>query len=178
MDLENMTPEVLGDVEAKGIETTIYYALRSDIETMPTYPVVTNPEDIVTVTGDIIFKTGKCFKEMKLRVDKNGVKSSLVGEIQSKSWNNMLDVSIPTNHPKLLGTIDYLKNREVVYVFKERCTNSNRMMGSDCNPATFDTAEIDSGTDQESFKGFNGGIKSSGKLPAFYSGVITTTPAA
>ena len=178
--LENLTSCDDGDDGEAGIEVTIFYAKIADVLTFPAKPTVSGStlfDAAVTITGNIVFKSGKCFKTIQLVTDKGKVERELVGPRKNKSWINKLMGYIANTSPKTVGFVDACKNSDMIFIVKESDGNTT-IIGWNDRPANFESAKASSGDAPDSARETEIVIQSSGKAAPYYTGTIALTPAA
>jgi hypothetical protein len=100
------------------------------------------------------------------------LKSNLVGERDSKSAENDIELWHPGNKAYLLGFIEYFKNTPMVLLVKELDETYVRVIGSDGLPAALEVGEITTGNAVKDSKGAKLSFKSIGRVAPIYAGLI------
>lgn len=176
MDLQELLNVDGGDNFA-GISINIYVARASTVLTWPT--VVASPTtyaERVTITDDILFKTGGQFFKIQCIVEKNGLQSLAQGETGSKSSENVLEFMRKGISKESLGLFEEFKNDDLVAVVPDLEGNV-RMLGSEHLPATLSEFEANTGKAVGDHKHSMYKIRSVGAAAPFYEGAISETPA-
>ena len=165
-----------GSKATPGIKTIGYYALVADILTWPAYAGSSTAADTVTITGDIVFNTGKKWNKIYSTKELGKFTSKKDGVRDSKGNENMYMISHPGATPELIGTLEILTNSSFVAIVPD--LNGNfRLLGSPDDPAELQNSEEDTGDAFNTFNGSKITIRSTGAPAAFYEGVISLTPA-
>lgn len=161
-----------------GLKLTIYFARLADILTMPTVAASpTTYAERVTITGDVVFKSTKCFKKIELTVRKSSLDGDGAGERQSKSHVNMAEFYLAHVTASVLGMIEEHKNDDLIFVVPQ-LDGVNRLLGSEALPATIEGWEVRGGKDVSDPKYVMFRVEAVGRIAPFYEGDITVTPAA
>ena len=160
-----------------GLASELYYAPLADVATFPAVIAVpTNFDEKVTVSSDFVMQSGKQFFQIYGTLEKGSVISTLVGERDGKSFENMAKFVHPGNKPYLLGFLEYLKNTNLVFIVKE-LDGQMRIIGSEDLPAKIDAAESTTGEAVADLKHIEITVKSIGRIAPVYTGTVPLTPA-
>lgn len=165
-----------GETVIPGTRAKLYVCCECDIETFPDYvsPVV-NPEDAITLDGDIVLKPNKKFAELDIILDSGQIKHELVGTRGSKNYNNTLDFKI-LKTPVADAWFDRHPNACLIGIVKQK-DGTQRVFGAPEIPAFIETATGDGGNTNDSEAAWTAQIKdSTGKIAPIYNGVIDLTP--
>lgn len=172
--LTNVTKDDLTGKIEKGLVNKLWICLRSDIETIPDIDGV-DLAGSVTISGDVVFKSGKNFYELDFTRKTGELKFTLEGGDDSKVEITTLEVSAPTWTPILRGFVKNYKNQDVVIVARESCGDFY-ILGDHCLSMQMSVADGTTGKDQGDYKGIVMTWETVG-MPTTYNGVISTTPA-
>ena len=177
MDLEDVVwPN--GQNNDGGLATVLYVARASDFTTIRWIPdAPASLEEKVTITTDHVFASGKCFKKISCTLEKGQLVSTLGGERNSHSYENMATIAQPGNKKLMLGLLEEFKNDDLIVLVKE-LDGQVRQLGWEDVPAHLDTGETTTGTAVTDFKGSTLTFKSIGRIAPVYEGEILLTPAA
>lgn len=157
-----------------GIAEEIYYipvehvASEGEMSTGKTFA------DSVTRTGDIVPIAGKGFKKLKLQVDLNGLKSSLVGNKGNKKTQTTLEAFLPGVRAVTLGFQKQMKNVGVILLVPD-LNGQLYQVGTKLASARFDNIDADTGKTLEDNNGITLTVVSNSS-PIVYEGKITTEP--
>lgn len=156
------------------------YALIEDIATFPTVPAeITDFDTACLIDDDIVFKTGKCFKNIYCTTGKGSVTSDQVGESDGRSWQNKCKIFFPGSKADALGAAAALSNSHLVFAINENgVAGKTRLIGSKENPAEIVTSSITTAETADGLKGWSFEVQASAETPApVYTGVVSYTPA-
>ena len=165
----------VGQNNDAGTQTEIFWAPLADVLTFPKVPA--DPADFttaVTITGDFVMKPGKKFNTLYCTLEEGEVTSSLVGERDGKSMENMINGFYPGNKAQILGFIEWAKNTPLVMVVKE-LEGQMRIMGSDGLPCYIETADLTTGKKVADRKGITWSAKSVGRIAPILTGAVPLT---
>ena len=174
--LESVTNASLTGKREKGLATKLYYCREEDILTFPS----TDGVDFAgtgTISGDIIFNTGKQFQELYCTMEKGELKFTLEGEVDSKTFSSMAEIYIPSMSANAIGFLETTKNDNFVILVRETC-GDYRIMGGGCLPVKMESAEGTTGKARGDAKGTTVTFTSVGGIAPIYTGAIQLTPAA
>ncbi|SEC45928.1 hypothetical protein SAMN04489761_3052 [Tenacibaculum sp. MAR_2009_124] len=129
------------DIEPTGglVHNEIYVAKMEDFESIaetkkmddsdPTR-VAATIEELATIEGNHVLKTGKAFIKLNAIQDKNGIESSLIGDAK-QVFENKLTVVVQGSDPKLLGSLRLLKGmKPLIVLARESGSGRLRQLGS------------------------------------------------
>lgn len=159
-----------GNDNTAGIQQAVYYAPLDDIATLPEPQVdVSNAsgefEQLVTISDNIIMKSGKVFRKMYVTLKNGSLKCETVGELDGKSYKNTLEFFHPGSKPQVLGFSQWAKNSSLIFLIPE-ADGQVRILGHKGYPAKLVNAPHDTGTKPEDTKGFKFSFESYRKGPA------------
>jgi len=136
------------ETDAGLVESSIYYALSCDVQTLEVPPLEGSFEEAGCLSTDIEMKAGKGFGVIQALVDKNNFTGSLTGNKGQKKTSAQLVFYLPGITAKNLGFIRKFKNVPLVCVVKLRSGNKI-VVGNLQKPAYFDSVETASGSTDE-----------------------------
>lgn len=127
----------------------IYYAPAHYIEKLPapkdlcgdSPTAAANFEELGTVSEDITFKAGKGFHEFTTITETGEVTSTQIGEKGRRLMENSVLTKVAGSSPKLIGFTRWVKNQDLVILFKEVSTGNMRLLGSELIPAWIEAQE-------------------------------------
>lgn len=161
-----------------GLANYVYYAPLSHVNTFPTVPASpTTNADVVTIADDFVMETGKKFLKVYCTRDMGELTSKMVGETDSKSYENKVDLFIPGNEAEIAAFLEKIKNTNAVWLVPDR-EGKVRVLGSENLPAKIEVGETTSGKKAGDARGTKMTISSVGRIAPFYTGDIPLTPAA
>lgn len=173
-NLQNLTRPQQSN-NTPGLKIIHRYALYNQITSLPAPTVLTNFDDVVTVTGNIVFETGKQFFKIEGVLDKNSLDGQGSEQLDAAGVDNMVKIFIE-NTPENLGFCQTLKNSNLVFLIEDQQGNQ-RLLGQDGLPARIMGYAIKGGSAQPDEKHIEVTIKSVGAIAPFYTGTIQDTPA-
>lgn len=178
LELENIgasNPEPIS-----GVTTTMYYALRSDLETVaepPTYTAVGKYTTKSSCVGEHVFKAGKGFATIKIINETGKVESTYLGERKRRLFANAFTAQIAGTDEEVLGFMRMVKNEDFIGLVEEVGSGNFRQFGSQRLSAEFSAL---SAVIEEALEGNNSctfTLSDKQKWPApVYKGDITTLP--
>jgi hypothetical protein len=167
--------------------SAIYYALQSDFETILAPKDICNEDDtleaenyteLAEISGNHVFKTGKCFKQIDFVTETAGLTSTNIGEVERNLFQNELVAEVADSNAKLIGFMRYAKNKRFVVLAKETGSGRLRQLGSERIPARFSTQAHNVEPTMEGKNGATLTIMDKWFGPApIYKGEILLTPA-
>lgn len=176
MDTQDVLNPTGGDNDA-GLKRTVYFCLLSEIDTFPA--VAASPTTYaqrVTISDDIEFVSGSCFRKLELTIRKSSLDNDAAGERHSKSSVNFAELYRARIDETMLGWLEEHKNDDMVFVIPQ-LDGKNRLLGSADLPATIENWEVRGGKDVSDPKGVMFRVESVGRIAPFYTGAISLTPA-
>lgn len=90
--------------------------------------------DLVTVTGDIFLKTGTKPTTIYLTDETGELKDEIQGELDGKSFSNMLEFLHPGEGDDIRGFAAYIKNNSGIFVVRSK-EDKQFLFGSMLSPA-------------------------------------------
>ena len=175
MDIHNIgvDPGSCGLPVIPGIQTELYVVCACDIETMPEVPAydVADPGAHVTLPGNIVLTAGNFWAKFRIVTDKGFVTDELIGEIGSKSYKNMLNISIAGTEADTLAWHQITSNGCLVFVVREKSGNF-RVIGSKEIPAHYDSNVITNGPEVSGSNGVL--VANTGRVAPIYTGTLPT----
>ena len=135
-------------------------------------------EELVEISADHTFKTGKGFTKIKAHLEKNSLETGMIGPKTSHAWENKLSVGILGSKAKILGFQRYIKNHDCIVIAVEFGSGQARQIGSEKYAATLleATGKIEEAVEGENMQ--NLVFQDKQLYPAaIYKGVITQQPA-
>lgn len=127
-----------------GLRTQAYYCLHSEVLTHSTPPSredATTLEELVTLSADHTFKSGKGWKKLYNTEDTGMVESTIQGEKDGKSFLNKIKLFYPKAGATAMGFIRFIVNAGL-YAVGVDAEGVKRMVGSKHYPAKLDTGSI------------------------------------
>lgn len=174
-DLQSLV-DACGSTNIPGIAVRTYWIQKDDIDVFPARKVTTGQGDSVTLDGNIVLLPLKAFKEIDLVTDSGEVKSTMVGPVGSRSFENTMDLILPTLAPATAEFHECNANQCLVLIVKQKDGNF-RVLGDPDSPAYFETVEGASGKTSGNTSGFTDLVKdTTGKVAPFYEGTIDLDP--
>lgn len=171
-----------GSNNTGGIQQKIYVGLMEDVLTFPT-TVATDPlaltgdlKDLVTITDNLVMKTGKPLKEFYVTLEKGELKHDGQGETDGRSFMNTLDILHPGNSPEALGFLAFVKNANLVVLLAD-LDGQKRLLGNPGYPAKMSDSKGTTGGTSASLKHSTLQFRSAGNIPAaiFQGAVMVNT---
>lgn len=140
-----------GKLNPGGTAGHIFWAYDEDIESYPEALDVDTETALsfdvlatVPVDDPFVMKTGKFFHKLYCTLETGEVKFSMVGPRDSKSFENIGELSFPGNEAEFYGFLAATANRKIAAVFLEQ-NGKHRVIAHPRFPAQVDTAEGTSG---------------------------------
>lgn len=168
-----------GQCNEGGLGGFLYYAPVDDFATIPapaTSEDATSLEEAGSITDPYVFKTGKCFKKLYCTLETGEVRFGMVGPRDSKSFEQIAEVSYPGNDKKFIGFLHTNANGRFIIIAKER-NGRLRVVGTEDFPAHFDDAQGSSGKASADGRKTTMMFKSSACYPPpVYEGEVQLTP--
>ncbi len=170
-----------------GIAQDHYYAFADDIKT---WPVGLNPDFAdasLTKFGDLaslkstdvfVMQTGKYFYKLPCTLEEGQLKTTMVGPIGAKAFENTGMLANPANLEDFTGLCAYAANKSVVFLIKE-LNGTYKVLGTQEYPAQVDAYESTNGAKVSDGNIQKITVKSYGCIPPpNYTGAIPLEPAA
>jgi len=149
-----------------GGETELYVARRKDVASIPAVAA-----DGVTVSGNIVMKTGKGFAKWDTLIDNSELSHKTVGEVGSQSVEQSLEVYIPRARASIDAEIQKAMNGSFIVISVD-AQGQKRISGNLLRPMTL-MHEYKGGKKNTDKRGttltFSSGA---GHVPFFYTGAI------
>jgi len=167
-----------GEDNIGGTQVNHYYAPLNhfNILPVPVEPAV-SLEDMVTISTDVEFITGRKFLKLYSTQDTGRVLDKLVGEFDGKSFEHSFEWFFPGTLEKALALITKFANSNMVFVASE-ADGKKRLIGSTKFPAKLSMADVDTGAKTSDRKGVKLKVESRGITPSpVYTGALPLTPA-
>ncbi len=164
-----------GNQNTPGLKIIHRYAVYSEITTLPAPSATTNFDDMVTVSADIVFATGKQFWKLEGILDKNSLDGQSSEQLDAAGVDNTVKIFLEHNIDNL-GFLQTHKNSNLVFLIEDQQGNK-RLLGQDGLPARIMNYAIKGGSAQSDEKHIEVTIKSVGMIAPFYTGDIQDTPA-
>lgn len=167
-----------GGSNAPGMSEQIKICLKSDILAFPaTVSPVVNPEDALTLDGDITFDTGDGFVDVYATKDTVQLMLKKVGQKDSRGFNAELNFFIPALHKQFAALL--VEDPDVVFLVKKPdCAGTEWIvLGSDCRGIEVNgDFDSDLANNESGRHGFS--AKGQGYIPKFffYTGTVTMKP--
>jgi hypothetical protein len=128
-----------------GVAVDIYYAKRSDFETVIDPPALSAEdvtyESLAKIATAHTFKAGKKFKKIKITSKTGSIKSTQSGTGKNKMFTSELTGRIEGSEAKVLGFQRAVKNGDFVVLAVEVGSGRARQLGSDRFSAEFSASE-------------------------------------
>lgn len=158
-----------------GIETKVYWAPLADVCQLPEpkdLDAASSFSDLVTISTDITFKSGKGWHEMYITPDTGSVNDESVGEVDGKSFKNKFVGFHPGTRAEMLGWARWANNTNLVFLVPE-ADGQVRLLGSKQFPAKVEVMNPSTGEATEARKGTQMEFSCPRVSPApIYSGAI------
>lgn len=171
-----------GDDNTAGIGMYIMFAKLSDIATLPKPDVDDSTgtgslESLVTISGNIIMKTGKVFKKIYVTLETGKLDHESQGEIDGMSFLNKVEFLVPGSKALALGLAQWAKNSSLILLIQEQ-DGTARMLGHSLYPAKMISAPGTTGQKTADRKATTFTFQSARKGPApiFKGDVILSSP--
>lgn len=167
-----------GKNNTPGIVQEVAYVPLADIDTLPTVvqadPTATGSfADLVKVVGDIVLKTGKNLLSIYLTDETGQISDELQGELDGKSFKNMLEFLHPGDSDEIRGFTAYAKNSNFIFIVKTK-EGKNYLFGSALSPAKMVTAPGSTGKAPADRKGRTFSFKFDASYPTpTFTGKVT-----
>lgn len=161
-----------------GTQVNHYYAPLVTFQYLPTVPdVPATLGEMVTISEDVEFYTGKKFLKIYSTLDTGKVADKLVGEFDGKSFEHSFEWFFPGTMDQALALISKFANSNMIFIASE-ANGQKRMIGTRKFPAKLAMADVDTGAKTSERKGIKLRVESRGITPApIYTGSIPLTPA-
>jgi hypothetical protein len=169
-----------------GIAQDHYYAFADDIKT---YPVGLNPDfddasftkfsDLVTLKSTDVFvmQPGKYFYKLPCILEEGQLKSTQVGPLGSKAFENTGMLANPANLDDFTGLCAYAANKPMIFLVKE-LNGTYKVVGTQEYPAQVDAYENTNGAKVSDGNIQKVTLKSYGCIPSpNYTGAVPLEPA-
>jgi len=127
-----------------GINIDVYYALRSDFETVvdpPAFGVAGAYATKATIATAHTFKDGKGFNKITVASKTGTVKSTLAGERKRRVYTSELSGQIQGSEAVVLGFMRMVKNADYIVLCEEVGSGRLRQLGSNRSFAEFTALE-------------------------------------
>lgn len=158
-----------------GIGQYIYYSPLSNITTFPAVPATpTTNADVVTVSDPFVMVATKTFKKIYCTRDQGEVVSKMIGETDSKSYENTAEFFIPGNQAEVLAFLEMIKNTNGVFIVPDR-EDQMRIIGSKNLPAKIEVGETTTGKKAGDMRGTKITVKSVGRIAPIYDNTVPLT---
>lgn len=140
--MSNIKIETIGgpsncEVSGGFSHTEVFIAFLEDFETVHApkkrcgLDAATKSEDLVTITGDHVFKTGCGFSRFKAIEQTVGLETNQIGDpTKSVVQENKLTLQLLGSKPELLGAKRIYKGRELIVCVPEFGSGNVRQIGS------------------------------------------------
>jgi len=180
--LQAIDKNLPGGANMGGIPQTVFAAYWDDVLTWPTEPdlaTVLSLEDLASLTGSVVMKTGKCFFPIYVTDDAGEFEIEPVGEIDGKSFVEHLRIFNPGLQKKILGLMNAAKNENLVFIVPDN--NGNMfLMGDKLRAAVYAASPDGMGTGKATADraGVSMEFTYKTKNVYMYSGTVPLVPAA
>lgn len=165
-----------GSTNVPGLAVRTWWVQKDDVDVFPDRKIAGPQGDTVVLDGDITLVALKAFKEIDLVTDSGEIKSTMVGPVGSRSFENTLDFIIPKLTPETAEFHECNANQCLVVIVKQKDGNF-RVLGSPDSPAFFETQDGASGKTSGDTSGFTDQLKdTTGLVAPFYEGIIDIDP--
>ncbi|MBC6988561.1 hypothetical protein [Hymenobacter sp. BT491] len=173
--LEDITWED-GQDNTAGIQQTVYFIRKSDVETFPALPKLdgaTKLEDLAIVAGNIVMKADKKPFAFYTTLEKGGATSDAQGEMDGISFKNSIKLFHPGNKATAEGFARFVKNGSFYILFAD-LDGEVYLLGHPGYPAKFVSAPGGTGEKTSDAKGRTYTLQSvwSGPAPRFTGKVM------
>ena len=167
-----------------GIDVTLYVACIADIDTSA-WPAMDTGGNIYqnlvrTATGaDITFNdpATQGFATIQALIpNKSGFENVLEGDAGSKTDTNSLSVILKGMSADVLGFKEYVKNREMVVLFKDKCGGETYLLGEPCSPVQISEGGANTGAAAGDSKETTLTFYTEGSVLKIYQGTINELP--
>ena len=160
-----------------GVKRTVFIADADLIESIPASPAVpTTYDELVTITEDIVFKTGGCFHKIQTFVESNLLDMGLVGSKGSLSEKYTVTLDKDNIDAKTLGYIR--ANRNAPFVMVVPLMDGTFLKLGDIDlPVAMINSEGTTGRLVEDDKHIPLVFEAVGQTAYYYEGEISLTPA-
>lgn len=168
-----------------GIAGEVYYAKRSDFETLVDPKDLCGENEAETLEELIVIpatpghklKVGKKFNKLNSVLETGEVTTTQIGEKKRRLFENQISIQIAGSHATLLAYMRWIKNQDLVFFAKEAGTGNLRQFGSSLLPAWVESQEHKIEATLEGNNSLTLVIKDKQKWPApIYKGDIVLVP--
>lgn len=159
-----------------GLVEIHFYAPKSFFRYIPeptSHELATNNSEVVTISEDFVFHTGKFWLPVYCTLGTGELKSKQVGERDGKSYENTADLFFPGSKKEGAGFFEVMKNTNILMLIRER-DGAVRVLGSARFSAEIKENEHTTGKEITNRKGFTYQVRSEGRYAPYYEGDILT----
>lgn len=156
-----------------GLGVIAHYGLLSDVDTWPAMaaPGVAVGSELVTISGDIVMKTGKRVYRLESTEEQTGFTSTKLGGIGNTAMETVFRFGHEGCPAVIAAAISkWLHNRKMFVIFKDE--TSTYLIGSPDYPARLTAYTEEGGTARGDAKMITGEISTRGPQKVYYTGVI------
>lgn len=149
VDFSDIVAVCGGGEAVPGLAQRIYFAAKCDIDVWPALPAApTTATTNVTIATNFTMVAGKVFHQLDI-VEKSGnIKNSLQGVRGSRSYKGVLAFKLSGNSDAKESFDRLVKNGKFAVIAEEN-DGTQRLFGTEANPAYFESIEGDGGADPE-----------------------------
>lgn len=164
-----------------GLRVTLYFGLVDDVLTWPTMAdqesSTQSIDGLASLTGNVVMKPGKKMFTLYGTPHTIELKNTLVGEIDSQSHKQALNISMPGLGSKIIGFCGATNNENLFFIV-QRHNGTMYMMGYEGMPVTKVSDESGTGAKVEDGAKAVLSFEAYGPTPApIYTGTVPLTPA-
>ena len=160
-----------------GIAGHVFFCQVSEIATLPVPGNTPDAyEDSATVSTDVTFLPGFCWKRIEVTLEKNALASELVGDRDQMSARTTLTLKRADLKANTLGFYEHIKNAQLIFLIPQ-LDGEYKLMGSLDVPVTMTGGSATTGDAVDSEKGATMEFSCPGRMPYLYTGIISETPA-
>ncbi len=167
-----------------GIDVTIYVACIDDIVTDPWITMDTAGDALQNLVrtdpaSDITFidPLTQGFATIQALIpNKSGFENVLEGDAGSKTDTNSLSVILKGMSADVLGFKEFVKNREMIVLFKEKCGGDTYLLGEPCSPVQISEGGANTGAAAGDSKETTLTFYTEGSILKIYQGAINLLP--
>ena len=165
-----------GAQNTPGLKIFHRFALYADATTIPA-PIGSpaNFAEVVEVSADFVFATGKQWFKMEGILNKNMVDSNFSEQLDAAGVDNLFTIVVE-NTPTNRGFIQQYKSANLLMLIEDQQGNLI-LLGQTGLPARILSTSIKSGAAQPDEKNITLTVGSVGAIAPFYTGALQDTPA-
>jgi hypothetical protein len=162
-----------------GNKRQVYIGVLEEIDTTSFPALPTAPANLAqagTISDPVVFISGGQFYPFENIHQKPKLMTEMVGESDSKAFENTGTMVTSGNTPQQIGFLNQHKNADLIVIYED-LDGQARLLGTPDLPAKIEVVSMDSGDAISSAKQLTIEIKAAGHAAPVYTGPIALTPA-